>query len=314
MAKPDGLPDMDELTLHAINEQVLTPGARDLRWDNDGVHEYHRLFRRVLDSYPGERMAVAEAWVHNPKRLARYVRPDELNLAFNFELLEAPWGAASYRESIERSMHALADVGAPCTWVLANHDVHRAATRFAEGTTAAVGLARARAAALVAFALPGAVYVYNGDELGLPDASIPEWAWQDPRPPAASRDPERVPMPWSGDAPPFGFSANATTWLPIPSEWAALTVAAQDGDPSSTLNLYRSAIALRKAHPDFATGQFEWVDALEDCIAFRRGSVVVVLNAGDSTVPLPAGEVLIASGPVDGGLPGATAVWLAAPR
>jgi alpha-glucosidase len=314
MAKPDGLPDMDELTLRAITDEVLTPDAKDVRWDNDEVHEYHRGFRRVLDSYPGERMAVAEAWVHSPKRLARYVRPDELNLAFNFELLEAPWGAASYRESIERSLDALSAVGARGTWVLANHDVHRAATRFADETTAAVGLARARAAALVMLSLPGAVYIYNGDELGLPDAPIPDWARQDPRPPEASRDYERVPMPWSGNTPPFGFSTNPDTWLPIPAEWAALTVEAEDADPSSTLNLYRAAIALRRDRTDFAGDDFHWLDAPEDCIAYRRGSVVVVLNAGDSAAPMPAGEVLLASGPVGDELPGATAVWLSVPR
>jgi alpha-glucosidase len=201
--------------------------------------------------------------------------------------------------------------------VLANHDVHRAATRFAADTTAEVGLARARAAALVVLALPGAVYIYNGDELGLPDAPIPPGAWQDPRPPAASRDPERVPMPWSGDAPPFGFSTNPHTWLPMPDEWSALTVDVQDSDPSSTLQLYRAAIALRKSHADFGGTEgadLEWVDAPDGCLAFRRGSIVVILNAGDSAVPMPAGELLLASAPVGAELPAASAAWLLAPR
>jgi alpha-glucosidase len=315
MAKPDGLPDMDDASLSAIREQVALPSARDVRWDCDGVHQYHRLFRRVLDDYPGERMAVGEAWVHSPKRLALYVRPDELNLAFNFELLEAPWGATSYRRAIERSLRGLADVGAPCTWVLANHDVDRAATRFADGTTPEVGLARARAAALVQLALPGAAYVYNGDELGLPNAELPDWALQDPTWQRSGhtqrgRDGERVPLPWSGTTPPFGFSTNPKTWLPMPDSWAGLSVEAQEADPNSTLCLYRAAIALRRSRPDFTRGDFVWLDAAADCIAFRRGSITVVLNAGDAAVPMPVGKLLLASGPVAAELPGATSVWL----
>ncbi|HLY32930.1 MAG TPA: glycoside hydrolase family 13 protein [Jatrophihabitantaceae bacterium] len=316
MAKPAGLPDLDGRTLAALDTSTPTPGADDVRWDADAVHDIHRRFRRVLDEYDGERMAVGEAWVHSPKRLARYVRADELNLAFNFELLEAPWGAASYRRAIDRSMTALADVGAPCTWVLANHDMPRAATRFAKGTTPAVGLARARAAALVQFALPGTAYVYNGDELGLPNVDLPDWALQDPTWERSGhtergRDGERVPMPWSGEDPPYGFSTAAQTWLPMPSTWADLTVAAQEADPNSTLALYRRAIELRTSRAAFASGAFEWIDAPADCLAFRRGKIVVMLNAGDAGVPMPAGDVLLASGPVGAELPGATAVWLA---
>jgi alpha-glucosidase len=315
MAKPTGLPDLDDATLASIDTRIPTPGAHDLRWDVDAVHDIHRRFRRVLDEYPGERMAVGEAWVHSPKRLARYVRRDELQLAFNFELLEAPWGAESYRRSIERSMRALADVSAPCTWVLANHDVPRAATRFAKGTTPAVGLARARAAALVQLALPGAAYIYNGDELGLPNVELPDAALQDPTWERSGhtdrgRDGERVPMPWAGEEPPFGFSTNERTWLPIPSTWADLTVAAQEADPASTLWLYRRALELRRTRSEFASEAFEWIDAPDGCLAFRRDGIVVVLNASDAPVPMPAGELLLASGPVGAELPAATAVWL----
>jgi len=260
-------------------------------------------------------MAVGEAWVPDSERLARYVRPDELNLAFNFELVEADWGAKTFREAIARSLHAMSGVGAPCTWVLANHDVDRAATRYGGG---AIGVTRARAAALVQLSLPGAAYIYNGDELGLDNVELPDSALQDPTWERSGhtergRDGQRVPLPWSGTAPTFGFSTAASSWLPMPPEWAALTVAAQEAGPDSTLLLYRRALALRRATTDLQQNKFDWLNAPDECLAYRRGSVLVVLNSGGSAVPLPAGEVMLGSGPLgDGVLPANTAVWLRA--
>ena len=211
MAKPDGLPDLDLSVVRSREDGAAMPSLDDIRWDRDGVHDYHRIFRRVLDSYPGDRMAVGEAWVPDSDRLARYVRSDELNLAFNFELVESAWGAKTFRDAIERSLRAMSGVGAPCTWVLDNHDVDRAATRFGGGE---VGVARARAAALMQLSLPGAAYIYNGDELGLANVDLPDGALQDPTwertgHTERGRDGERVPLPWSGTTPPFGFSSRA---------------------------------------------------------------------------------------------------------
>ena len=313
MAKPEGLPDVDLSVIPSREEGATMPSLDDIRWDRDEVHEYHRMFRRVLDSYPGDRMAVGEAWVPDSKRLARYVRPDELNLTFNFELVEAAWGAKTFGDAIDRSLDAMSEVGAPCTWVLANHDVDRAATRYGGG---AVGVARARAAALVQLSLPGAAFVYNGDELGLSNVELPEWALQDPTWERSGhtergRDGERVPLPWSGSQPPSGFSTAPSTWLPMPPEWAPLTVAAQEADEDSTLHLYRRVLDLRAATPDLTGGDFEWLDSPAGCLSYRRGSVTVLLNAGEIAVPLPDGEVLLASGPLAGAaLPVDTAVWL----
>jgi alpha-glucosidase len=305
LAKEPGLPDLPADVLEAIAAGPIMPLGSDMRWDRDAVHEYHRAMRRVLDSYPGDRMAVAEAWVADPQRLANYVRPDEFNLAFNFELLERPWRAEQFRTAIERSLAALAPVGATPTWVLANHDVDRAVTRYGS-------LARARAAALMLLSLPGAAYVYNGDELGLPNGEVPDDALQDPTWERSNhtdrgRDGERIPLPWSGDKAPYGFSSTPDTWLPMPDTWSSLTVEAQERDPHSTLALYRSAIRLRRS---FAAEPFAWLDAPVDCLSYRRGDVRVLLNAGRRGVPLPAGSVLLASGPVDGDLPPDTAVWL----
>ncbi len=312
MAKPPGLPDIAAEVL-AIHKHIPMPLASDLRWDQDEVHEYHRGLRRVLDSYPGDRMAVGEAWVRDDDRLARYVRPDELNLTFNFELVEAKWGADSYRDAISRSLAAMSRVGGRCTWVLANHDVDRSATRYGGGE---LGLARARAAALVQLSLPGTAYLYNGDELGLANADLPDSALQDPTWERSGhtdrgRDGERVPLPWRGDAPPFGFTTAPSTWLPMPADWAPLTVEAELADPTSTLLLYRRALALRAGLPALVGPEFEWLDAPAKCLAYRRGDVRVVLNAGDTPVPMPDGEVLLSSAPSGGPMLGAdTAVWL----
>ncbi|MDP9093057.1 MAG: glycoside hydrolase family 13 protein [Actinomycetota bacterium] len=313
MAKEPGLPDLDLETIALSKDATVMPAVDDLRWDREAVHDYHREFRRILDSYPGERMAVGEAWVRDAQRLARYTRPDELNLTFNFELTETPWGAKTFRDAIDRSLAAMSGVGAPCTWVLANHDVDRAATRFGGGMA---GLARARAAALVQLSLPGAVYIYNGDELGLPNVELPDEVLQDPTWERSGhtergRDGERVPLPWAGSRPPFGFSTGSTSWLPMPDEWAELTVEAQEADPDSTLTLYWRAIALRGESADLLGTDFAWLDAPADCLAYRRGGVRVLLNGGSAAVPIPDGELLLASGSLDGGaVPPGTAVWI----
>jgi len=314
MAKPAGLPDLDLSRLPKREDGSHMPSEHDIRWDREGVHEYHRMLRRVLDSYPGHRMAVGEAWVADDRRLALYVRPDELNLTFNFELVEAKWG--EFRPAIERSLQAMSEVGAPCTWVLANHDVDRVATRYGGGGR---GRARARAAALVQLSLPGASYVYNGDELGLTNVDLPDDALQDPTWQRSGhtergRDGERVPLPWSGTAAPYGFGEGPESWLPMPDDWAELTVQAQDADPESTLNLYRRALRLRHELAGLQGRDLTWLPAPAGCLAYRRGDLSVWLNAGDDPVPLPAGELVLYSGsiagPAGGELPPDSAAWL----
>ena len=309
MAKPAGLPDMD-LTDYTGPHTQLDP---DLRFDQDGVHEHLRMFRRVMDYYP-HRMAVGEAWVPDDARLAHYVRPDELHLTFNFRLVQAPWSAYDLTEAIDGSLEAMAEVGAPCTWVLSNHDVVRHTTRYGGG---AVGQARGRAAALLVLSLPGAAYLYNGDELGLENVELPDEVLQDPTWERSGhtqrgRDGERVPLPWSGTEPPFGFSSSPSTWLPMPAEWSAFTVEAQLRDPESTLGLYRRALRLRRELAELHGSSFAWLKAPEGCLAYRRGpNLVVALNAGDVPVELPPGEVLLSSSAIEGDkLPANTAVWL----
>lgn len=307
LAKAEGLPDM--VTLPTARVIHL---ADDPRFDQPRVHDYLRAMRKVVDEYPGA-MIVGEVWAADSERLARYVRPDELHLSFNFELVKADWSFAGLRGAVQDSLTAMSDVGAPCTWVLSNHDVVRETTRYGGGET---GRRRARAGALLELALPGAVYLYNGEELGLENVELPDDALQDPTwlrsgKTDRGRDGERVPMPWSGTTPPYGFTTG-TPWLPMPDGWAPLAVEAERRDPNSTLALYRAALRLRRSLPELHGTQFSWVDAAPQCLAVRRGPrFLLMLNLGEAAVELPAGDVLLSSEPLPGReLPPDTAVWM----
>ncbi|WP_034269345.1 glycoside hydrolase family 13 protein [Haloechinothrix halophila] len=304
MIKADGLPDTGR------TQQIGLLGRAELPYfDQDGVHEIYREWRKILDSYPGERIGVAEAWAPNAERLARYLRQDELHQAFNFHYVEARWAADEFRQVIDESLDAVDRVGAPSTWVLSNHDIERHVTRYGGGET---GLRRARAAALLTLALPGSAYVYQGEELGLPEVTdLPDDVLADPKWTRSGftergRDGCRVPIPWSGSEPPFGFGASS--WLPQPPEWASLTVEAQADDPYSTLSLYREALRLRRELPD---GPLRWVDPdTNPDTSSGSGSAVLVfrrepgftctVNFGASPVIVPRpGRLLLTSSPND---------------
>ncbi len=289
-------------------------------WDQDAVHEIYRSWRRVSDSYAGRRIFVAEAWVSTPTRLANYVRADELHTAFNFDFLTAPWDASVLRSVIERCIASLGAVGAPTTWVLSNHDVKRQVTRYGDGD---VGKRRARAAALLMLALPGGAYIYQGEELGLPEIlDLPEGALQDPTWARSGhkergRDGCRVPLPWSGSSPAYGFGPEGSTasWLPQPASWATLTAQLQTDEPSSMLDLYRRALRMRRENPALGDGTLTWLAAPPDVLVFgREPGFVCIVNLSDAPVDVPiAADILLASGPLDGAsIPTDTAAWCAA--
>ncbi|GAA2644900.1 MULTISPECIES: glycoside hydrolase family 13 protein [Streptomyces] len=325
MVKAPGLPDIGR------GAQATLIGTEPLPFfDQDGVHEIHRSWRRLLDSYGGGRIGVAEAWAPTSERLALYVRPDELHQAFNFRFLNCPWDPVAMRTVIDESLAATTSVGAPTTWVLSNHDVVRHVTRYGGG---ARGLARARAAALLMLALPGSAYVYQGEELGLPEVvDLPDRVRQDPAFLRTAgqdglRDGCRVPLPWSGAEPPYGFGPTGS-WLPQPAGWAGLSVAAQTGDPHSTLELYRAALELRRAmpglgapeagtgagaepgaavgaEPDASAGApyacgMRWQSAPEGVLLFTRPGFACTLNSRSEPVELPApGRPVLSSAPVE---------------
>ncbi|MFE2429089.1 glycoside hydrolase family 13 protein [Streptomyces sp. NPDC059373] len=324
LVKAAGLPD----------RASLPAGATPPHWDQPGVHDVYRSWRRIIDTYDGERAFVGEIWVTDPRRFAAYLRPDELHTAFNFAFLQSPWDAGRLRAVIDRTIAEHAPVGAPATWVLSNHDVTRHVTRYGRADTSyaedghrvfgvdtdlTLGTRRARAAALLTMALPGCVYVYQGDELGLWEVEdIPAELRQDPTFVQSGgvdlgRDGCRVPLPWTGDEPPFGFGPDGT-WLPQPEAWKSHTAAAQTGDPTSMLELYRTALRLRRTASTLGDGPLTWLPAPDGVLAFTRGSgFTYVGNLSPAPVPLPAyNEVLLAGGDLDGDglLPPDTAVWL----
>jgi alpha-glucosidase len=303
-------------------------------WDQEGVHDVYRRWHAVLEEYDGDRLLVAEAWVSPPARLARYVRDDEMHQAFNFPYMVSGWDADALRTVIDQSIEANAAVGAPTTWVLSNHDVVRHASRFGledptswprgiaaddEQPDAERGLRRARAATLVMLALPGSAYVYQGEELGLPEATeLPASARQDPafaRTGGADtgRDGCRIPLPWVADAPAFGFGPSTDTWLPQPASYGPLAADRQADDPGSTFTLYREALGLRHRYA-LGAGSLQWHGAGSGVLSFTNGDVHVVANLTGSPVRLPVGaEVLLASEALPAGateLPVDVTVWL----
>jgi len=314
--KAPGLPDVGYSSKTGRNQRQsrLLEGTALPYFDQDGVHEIYRSWRRILDSYPGGRMAVAEAWASTPERLARYVGPDELHQVFNFDFLHATWTVDSFRKVIDTALAEATLVGAPTTWVLSNHDKQRHVTRYGGGE---VGLRRGRAAALMMLALPGVAYLYQGEELGLEEVlDIPDELRQDPafRRTGESRDGCRVPLPWAGDAPPYGFGpdGSAPTWLPAPAGWAGRTVAAQDAAGDSTLELYRAALRLRRAEAALGGGELTWLQAEPGVLAFRRGELSCVVNLGSEPIDVSRyGAPILTTAPLDGDfLPVDAAAWL----
>lgn len=312
MIKAEGLPDVGFSTMTTGQRQVELLGKGRLPYfDQDEVHEIYRTWRPILDSYPGGRMAIAEAWAETPQRLAQYIGPGELHQAFSFDFLDAIWSADSFRKVIDTALAESTIVGAPTTWVLSNHDKQRHVTRYGDGEP---GLRRARAATLLMLALPGCAYIYQGEELGLPEVlDLPDELRQDPAflRTGESRDGCRVPLPWSGELAPYGFCPHGSepSWLPAPATWQALSVAAQTGVPGSTLELYRAALRIRHTHPSLATGTGDvtWLEAGPGVLAFSRVAgdteLVCVVNISGAPVlidgygqPIAASEELTEQG------------------
>jgi alpha-glucosidase len=321
--KDAALPDLDD----------PTPSDRvSPYYHQSDLAAHYRSWRAILDSYPGNPTAVGEIWVEDPQDWRLYLDPGGLPQLFNFLLLRAPWSADAFRRVIDT---AFATLGASPTWVLGNHDAVRQVTRYGliepatgvmtqPGTMVgpnavidvALGTRRARAAALLLLALPGSAYIYQGDELGLPEVlDLP--LRDDPMFRRSvghflGRDGCRVPMPWSGTTEAYGWHRP---WLAPPDNWTDLTVSAQQADPTSTLWLYRDASRIRRTHDALGAGELRWHAAPPGGLIFEREpGFACAINFGARSMPLPGyGKVLLASGPLDdAALPPDTAVWLQA--
>ena len=333
MAKDSTLPDV-----------IPTPDGEVTRdkyaghptYDQPAVHDIHQRWRRIADEYAatplGPRVFVAEAWLSPADRLAQYVRPNELHSAFNFDALQCPWDAAELREVIDHTTEHFWAVGAPATWVLSNHDTIRHRTRYGRDqkdasmpagtvpTDLELGLRRARAAVLLELALPGGAYIYQGDELGLPEVEdLPEDVLDDPTwgrsgHTVRGRDGCRVPLPWSGTEPPFGFGTGAgQPWLPQPAGWSSLTAEAQAPDSDSHLNLYKAALRVRHSTEALGEGRLVWdEDTPAGVLSFTRSpNFRCLTNLSDTPIPLPTHtQVLLASEPLTDQLPVDATAWL----
>lgn len=332
LVKAPGLPDV------GVADQLRLLGNQTVPYfDQDGVHEIYRGWRRILSEYDDGRILVAEAWAPTLQRAALYVRRDEMHQAFNFSYLCMDWDAEALRNIINITLGAMGAVGAAPTWVLSNHDVTRHATRFANPPGLGIqmvspgdrelGLRRARAATILMLGLPGSAYIYQGEELGLPDVTdLPDEVRTDPsfrreNGQDGFRDGCRVPIPWSGTQPPYGFgpSADGPSWLPQPTVWGELSVEAQTGLVGSTLELYRSAIAIRRERAALRCADgFEWLESPAGVLAFRRtvgDPIVVTANTTGQHVRMRLpGCVLLGSAQVqidatEVVLPPDTTVW-----
>ncbi len=319
LVKEEGLPDIasNESTMDGVDNDGSAP-RDDLPahpfWGREGVHEINRRWRKVLDEYQ-DRAMCAEAWVMPLSRMATWVRPDEYHQTFNFAFLKSKWNQEELRQVIDESILEFSHVGAPPTWVLSNHDVIRHSTRLSYDEVPKqgdgigpndtqpdeqLGLKRGRAASALMLGLPGSAYIYQGEELGLPEHTTLEGSFrQDPTYFRTSgervgRDGCRVPIPWETGAPAFGFNTTGESWLPQPASFGAYARDCQEGAAGSTLELYRSLLAIRKNF-ELGHGAVEWLnDSVPNgAFAFRNGQVVVLVNFTNEPFALPAGELLV---------------------
>jgi alpha-glucosidase len=302
------------------DQEGAFPDGRHPLFDREELDEIYAEWRQVFDQYDPPLFAVAEAWVPAHRR-GRYARLEGLGQAFNFDLLSAEWDAEQFGSIIRTNLDFATTNGTTSTWVLSNHDVVRHPSRYARSADGSDerGLDRARAAIALALALPGSTYLYQGEELGLPEVrDIPADRVQDPSAliengvMVAGRDGCRVPLPWTREEPFFGFSAGAAH-LPQPAWFGAFSVEAQTADPDSTLSLYRRAIALRRRLQTEETA--EWLDLGPAVLAFRRpNGWTSVTNFGHPPVDFPAGKVVLRTdGRVDAApLPSDATAWIIA--
>jgi alpha-glucosidase len=299
------------------------PHNNPYSWNQPGVHEIFARWRAIADSYQRDISLIGEVWLE-PKDAADYIQPGRLNQVFYFDLMLQDWDARHFRNSIDATVSSIPTAGGVPTWTLNNHDVHRSVTRYglrkrepmlsdddnAIQTRARgeidlqLGIRRARAAALLLLALPGSVYLYQGEELGLPEVlDLPDEARRDPiwfRSDGREhgRDGSRVPLPWAPSGPTFGFSPPGVgrTWLPQPDWYVDFAAARQDADPASTLTLYRDA--LRERPLLFGAERLEWLDpGRADVLAFRRGGGinVTVMSSFAYTPPESWGRIVLRS-------------------
>ena len=313
LVKEVGLPDVKVAATHVTGEKDRE--TEHPFWGQDGVHEIIRGWRELLNTYD-DRAMCAEAWVLPLSRMAKWVRPDEYHQTFNFGYLETPWEREPLEKVVRESLEEFGKVGAPSTWILSNHDTIRHTSKYgvpnipmhgmgigpdSEQPEETIGLRKARAASAFMLGLPGGAYIYQGEELGLPEHTMLEGKYrQDPtwfrtNGERVGRDGCRVPLPWEANGgASFGFNQTGKSWLPAPESFKRYARDAQEGVPGSTLELYKQLIKERKA---FALGSGEFSLAPEysskSTLAYINNGILVISNFGPDSVNVPAGELLV---------------------
>ena len=313
LVKEVGLPDVKVAATHVTGEKDRE--TEHPFWGQDGVHEIIRGWRELLNTYE-DRAMCAEAWVLPLSRMAKWVRPDEYHQTFNFGYLETPWEKEPLEKVVRESLEEFGKVGAPSTWILSNHDTIRHTSKYgvpnipmhgmgigpdSEQPEETIGLRKARAASAFMLGLPGGAYIYQGEELGLPEHTMLEGKYrQDPtwfrtNGERVGRDGCRVPLPWEANGgASFGFNQTVKSWLPAPESFKRYARDAQEGVPGSTLELYKQLIKERKA---FALGSGEFRFAPEysskSTLAYINNGILVISNFGPDSVNVPAGELLV---------------------
>ena len=321
MAKAEGLPDhpyLKEAGAGFIEGRENPP-----MWFQEEVHEIFRKWRKILEGYPGERAMCGEAYVYPLSLMAKWVRSDEFHQTFNFRFLDAGWDSKKLFDAINESFEAFDGVGAPSTWVLNNHDVIRHASRFggdygrataSDGIGSGqpqpdpiLGLQIAKGATLFMLGLPGASYLYQGEELGLPEHTTLEDKYrQDPtfartNGARVGRDGCRIPLPWEPEGDSSGFSESGKSWLPQPASYKELARSIQEKNPESTLSFYKTALDLRK-QLGLGEGSFSWIAGHQgpETLGYENSGVKVIYNFGAQPVDLSTFEILLSSQPLSG--------------
>jgi len=313
LVKDPALPDIEEVSSSMTGSDSAPKEEKPHPfWGQEGVHEVIRGFRKVANEYE-DRAMCAEAWILPLSKMAKWVRPDEYHQTFNFAYLETPWDSAKLRNVVDESLREFGNVGAPSTWVLSNHDVIRHVTRMAYDKVPkqgdgigpsypqpdeARGQRVGRAATAFMLGLPGSSYIYQGEELGLPEHTTLDASFrEDPtffrtKGERVGRDGCRVPIPWESDKPAYGFNNTGKSWLPQPENYRRYARSEQRGVAGSTLELYRQLLKVRKEF-NMGLGNLKWVEELcdETTLAFDNSGVRVIANFG-GTVNLPGGELL----------------------
>lgn len=314
LVKDPALPDIEEVSSSMTGSDSAPKEEKPHPfWGQEGVHEVIRGFRKVANEYD-DRAMCAEAWILPLSKMAKWVRPDEYHQTFNFAYLETPWDSAKLRNVVDESLREFGNVGAPSTWVLSNHDVIRHVTRMAYDKVPkqgdgigpsypqpdeARGQRVGRAATAFMLGLPGSSYIYQGEELGLPEHTTLDASFrEDPtffrtKGERVGRDGCRVPIPWESDKPAYGFNTTGKSWLPQPENYRRYARSEQKGVAGSTLELYKQLLKIRKEFK-MGLGELKWVEDLcdETTLVFDNSGVRVIANFG-GTLNLPAGELLV---------------------